>query len=123
MLKYWKENNLIGLFKEVYNSGIILSGVSAGAACWFDCFLTDSDGPGFKSMNGIGLLTGSFTPHYSDSKERKNIEKILKTKLYQMVLLLMMVLQYFLLTENQQRFILLEKVIMLILLIKINNLT
>ena len=95
-----------------------------GAACWFDCFLTDSDGPGFKSMNGIGLLNGSFTPHYSDyKKSKKNIEKILKTKLYQMVLLLMMVLQYFLLTENQQRFILLEKVIMLILLIKINNLT
>ena len=39
MLRYWKENNLIGLFKEVYNSGIILSGVSAGAACWFDYFL------------------------------------------------------------------------------------
>ena len=55
-------------------------------------------------------------------KNIKNIEKILKTKIYQMVLLLMMVLQYFLLTENQQRFILLEKVIMLILLIKINNL-
>ena len=23
MLKYWKENNLIGLFKEVYNSGTV----------------------------------------------------------------------------------------------------
>ena len=80
MLKYWKENNLIGLFKEVYNSGIILSGVSAGAACWFDCFLTDSDGPGFKSMNGIGLLTGSFTPHYSDSKRAEKYRENIKNK-------------------------------------------
>ena len=80
MLKYWKENNLIGLFKEVYNSGIILSGISAGAACWFDCFLTDSDGPGFKSMNGIGLLTGSFTPHYSDSKRAEKYRENIKNK-------------------------------------------
>ena len=80
MLKYWKENNLIGLFKEIYNSGIILSGVSAGAACWFDCFLTDSDGPGFKSMNGIGLLTGSFTPHYSDSKRAEKYRENIKNK-------------------------------------------
>ena len=80
MLKYWKENNLIGLFKEVYNSGIILSGISAGAACWFDCFLTDSDGPGFKSMNGIGLLTGSFTPHYSDTKRAEKYRENIKNK-------------------------------------------
>ena len=80
MLKYWKENNLIGLFKEVYNSGTILSGISAGAACWFDCFLTDSDGPGFKSMNGIGLLTGSFTPHYSDSKRAQKYRENIKNK-------------------------------------------
>ena len=80
MLKYWKENNLIGLFKEVYNSGIILSGVSAVADCWFDCFLTDSDGPGFKSMNGIGLLSGSFTPHYSDSKRAEKYRENIKNK-------------------------------------------
>ena len=80
MLKYWKANNLIGLFKEIYNSGIILSGVSAGAACWFDCFLTDSDGPGFKSINGIGLLTGSFTPHYSDSKRAEKYRENIKNK-------------------------------------------
>ncbi len=80
MLEYWKENNLIGLFKEIYNSGILLSGVSAGAACWFNCFLTDSDGPGFKSMNGIGLLNGSFTPHYSDSKRAEKYRENIKNK-------------------------------------------
>ena len=55
MLDLWKKNNLFEIFKEVYNSGLILSGVSAGAACWFDYFLTDSDGPGFKPLQGIGL--------------------------------------------------------------------
>ena len=56
MLDLWKRNNLINIFKEVYNSGIIVSGVSAGAACWFDYFLTDSDGPGFKPLSGVGLI-------------------------------------------------------------------
>ena len=62
VLDLWKKNNLFEIFKEIYYSGIILSGVSAGAACWFDYFLTDSDGPGFKPLRGIGLISGSFTP-------------------------------------------------------------
>ena len=77
MLDFWEKNNLFEIFKEAYNSGIILSGVSAGAACWFDYFLTDSDGPGYKPLSGIGLISGSFTPHYSDAKRaykyRENI--------------------------------------------------
>tara|TARA_B100000963_G_scaffold185886_1_gene161565 strand:- start:296 stop:988 length:693 start_codon:yes stop_codon:yes gene_type:complete len=81
MLKLWRENNLIQLFKEVYNSGTILSGVSAGAACWFDYFLTDSDGPGFKPMHGIGLITGSFTPHFSDLKRADKYRENIKSKI------------------------------------------
>ena len=44
MLEIWEKNNLIKIFKEAYNKGIILSGVSAGAACWFDWILSDSKG-------------------------------------------------------------------------------
>ena len=80
MLELWKKNNLIELFKEIYNSGIILSGVSAGAACWFDYFLTDSDGPGFKPLRGIGLISGSFTPHYSDAKRADKYRENIKNK-------------------------------------------
>ena len=80
MLNLWKKNNLIEIFKEIYNSGIILSGVSAGAACWFDCFLTDSDGPGFKPLNGIGIISGSFTPHYSDVIRADKYRESIKNK-------------------------------------------
>ena len=80
MLELWKKNNLIELFNEIYNSGIILSGVSAGAACWFDYFLTDSDGPGFKPLSGIGLISGSFTPHYSDAKRADKYRQNIKNK-------------------------------------------
>jgi peptidase E len=80
MLELWKKNNLFETFKEVYNSGVILSGVSAGAACWFDCFLTDSDGPDFKPLSGIGLISGSFTPHYSDTKRAHKYSENIKNK-------------------------------------------
>ena len=80
MLDLWKKNNLIQIFKEVYNSGVILSGVSAGAACWFDYFLTDSNGPDLKPLSGIGLISGSFTPHYSDAKRADKYRQNIKNK-------------------------------------------
>ena len=83
MLELWKKNNLFETFKEVYNSGVILSGVSAGAACWFDYFLTDSDGPDFKPLSGIGLISGSFTPHYSDEKRADKYRQNIKNKILQ----------------------------------------
>ncbi len=81
MLDLWKRNNLINIFKEVYNSGIVVSGVSAGAACWFDYFLTDSDGPGFKPLSGVGLISGSFTPHYSDVKRAYKFRENINNKI------------------------------------------
>ena len=66
MLEIWEKNNLIKVFKEAYNRGIILSGVSAGAVCWFDWILSDSKGLGLKPLRGINLISGSCTPHSSE---------------------------------------------------------
>lgn len=65
MIKVWEDNNLIKVFKDAYNSGIILSGISAGAVCWFDWILSDSAGPGYNPLRGINILSGSCTPHSS----------------------------------------------------------
>jgi len=70
MLEIWKKNKLEHIFKTIYEKGIILSGVSAGAVCWFDWILSDSVGPGFNTLRGINLISGSCTPHSS------NIERI-----------------------------------------------
>ena len=75
MLKIWRENNFEQVFKIAYEKGIILSGVSAGAVCWFDWILSDSMGQGFKPLKGINLIEGSCTPHSS------NIERINEFKL------------------------------------------
>ena len=42
MINIWKRHNLIKVFKDAYEKGIILSGISAGAVCWFDWILSDS---------------------------------------------------------------------------------
>ena len=75
MLKIWRENNFEQVFKKAYEKGIILSGVSAGAVCWFDWILSDSAGFGFKPLKGINLIEGSCTPHSS------NIERMNEFKL------------------------------------------
>ena len=75
MLEIWRNNNFEQLFKTAYEKGIILSGVSAGAVCWFDWILSDSKGLGFKPLKGINLIEGSCTPHSS------NIERINEFKL------------------------------------------
>ena len=65
MIKIWEDNNFINTFKDAYDYGIILSGISAGAVCWFDWFLSDSAGPGYNPLRGINILSGSCTPHSS----------------------------------------------------------
>ena len=50
MLNLWSDNNLKVIFKEAYEKGIILSGVSAGAVCWFEWILTDSLGNGYQPL-------------------------------------------------------------------------
>ena len=42
MLAVWKEWKLDKLLMKAYNRGVVLSGVSAGAICWFDKGVTDS---------------------------------------------------------------------------------
>ena len=78
MLNIWKKNKLESIFKNAYEKGIILSGVSAGAVCWFDWILSDSDGPGFNPLRGINLISGSCTPHSSNFERINQFESDIK---------------------------------------------
>lgn len=80
MLEIWKKNNLEEIFKIAYEKGIILSGVSAGAVCWFDWILSDSIGLGFKPLKGINLVKGSCTPHSSNVERINKFELDIKDK-------------------------------------------
>ena len=79
MLEIWKKNNLIPIFRDAYRKGIILSGVSAGAVCWFDWILSDSVDHGFNPLRGINLISGSCTPHSSNIARLNQFEKDINT--------------------------------------------
>jgi dipeptidase E len=42
MLNIWKKNGIDGLLKSAYETGTIISGLSAGAICWFQKGLSDT---------------------------------------------------------------------------------
>ena len=78
MLEIWRKNKLEYIFKDAYEKGIILSGISAGAVCWFDWILSDSVGPGFNPLRGINLISGSCTPHSSNIERINQFESDIK---------------------------------------------
>ena len=78
MLEIWKKNKLEHIFKDAYEKGTILSGISAGAVCWFDWILSDSVGPGFNHLRGINLISGSCTPHSSNIERINQFESDIK---------------------------------------------
>src|SRR3990167_9390760 len=63
MLALWRAWNLDDVLLEAYHQGTILSGVSAGAICWFEQGITDSVWP-LGTIEGLGLIEGSVCPHF-----------------------------------------------------------
>lgn len=71
MLALWKEWKLDQHLKKAYEHGVVLSGISAGANCWFDECITDSIPGELTSLKCLGFLTGSCCPHYDSEEKRK----------------------------------------------------
>jgi dipeptidase E len=72
MLALWREWNLDVILRKCYDAGVVLAGISAGANCWFEEFVTDSATPELNVMrNGLGFLPGSFCPHYDGEPLRR----------------------------------------------------
>lgn len=62
MLAVWREFGFGPALREAYAAGTVLAGISAGANCWFERYVTDSV-PGGGVREGLGLLPGCFCPH------------------------------------------------------------
>ena len=71
MLALWKEWGLDHILRRAYAAGVVLAGISAGANCWFEQFTTDSMPGQINVLSGLGLLAGSFTPHYDGEAARR----------------------------------------------------
>ena len=81
MLAVFREWNLDKLIIDAYNQGKILSGVSAGAICWFEKGITDSWTGGLKILDCMNILKGTCCPHYDgEANRRPSVENFLKNK-------------------------------------------
>ena len=75
MLAVWKEWNINIILKIAYEKGIVLSGVSAGAICWFEQGITDSFSNKLEIIDCLGLVNGIACPHFDEEKEREPFVK------------------------------------------------
>jgi peptidase E len=72
MLAVWRIHGVDEVLRRAWEGGVILCGVSAGGICWFEAGVTDSLGPDLAPMHGgLGLLAGSFCPHYDGEPGRR----------------------------------------------------
>ena len=71
MLAIWRVHGLDLLLREVWEAGIVVGGVSAGAICWFDAGVTDSFRVELDCLDCLGFLAGSCCPHYDGEAQRR----------------------------------------------------
>jgi dipeptidase E len=72
MLAVWRLHGVDEIMREAWSAGVILCGLSAGANCWFEASSTDSFGAALAPLrDGLGLLPGSFCPHYDSESRRR----------------------------------------------------
>lgn len=74
MLAIWRVHGVDAALREAWEAGILLAGSSAGALCWFEGGVTDSFGPELAPLHdGLGLLPGTFCPHYDSEPGRRPV--------------------------------------------------
>jgi dipeptidase E len=73
-LVLWRLHGIDAALRAAWERGAVLGGVSAGANCWFECCVTDSFGRDLDPLHdGLGLLPGSFCPHYDGEERRRPV--------------------------------------------------
>ena len=71
MLLIWENWGMGEVLKKAYENGIILAGISAGSNCLFEEAVTDPLNASLYMLNGLGLLKGSYCPHYDGEEKRR----------------------------------------------------
>jgi peptidase E len=72
LLALWRLHGLDESFRQVWQAGVVLAGVSAGSICWHVGGTTDSFGPDLRPVtNGLGFLPYSNGVHYDSEEQRR----------------------------------------------------
>ncbi len=73
MLAVWRAHGVDRALRAAYDGGVVMAGMSAGANCWFEASTTDSFQLGHADplVDGLGFVSGSFSPHYGSEPARR----------------------------------------------------
>ncbi|MBD8032408.1 MULTISPECIES: Type 1 glutamine amidotransferase-like domain-containing protein [Solibacillus] len=75
MLDVWRKTGFDEVLKKAYEQGVILTGISAGAMCWFEHCYTEISESEYGYFEGLGILKGALCPHHNDSTRKKYFDK------------------------------------------------
>lgn len=67
----WKAQGIDVVLKKAWDRGVVLGGASAGSLCWFEEGTTDSRPKELSTVQGLGFLKGSHSPHYDREPGRR----------------------------------------------------
>jgi peptidase E len=79
-LAIWRTHGFDEILRETWETGVLLTGWSAGMICWFEHGVTDSFGPELAPLECLGLLPGSACPHYDGEERRRPVYRELLAK-------------------------------------------
>lgn len=72
LLALWRLHGIDQAMRAAWESGVVLTGVSAGSICWHAGGTTDSFGPTLQPItNGLGLLPYANGVHYDSEDQRR----------------------------------------------------
>ncbi len=66
MLNKWRKYGFDELIRLAYQNGTLLTGISAGAMCWFERCFSENESNEYEEFEGLGILKGTLCPHYDD---------------------------------------------------------
>ena len=80
LMQVWRKCGLDRILKKAWKEGIVLSGMSAGAICWFEDGFKNPKDDLWRRVKCLGFLEGSFCPHYDSQNElRKAYRKMIQS--------------------------------------------
>ena len=83
MMRRWRKLGIDNILRRAYNNNIVLSGISAGAICWFRYGHSDSfsfynpENWDYIRVRGLGFVDLIFCPHYDVEERDKHFEKMM----------------------------------------------
>ena len=72
LMQVWRKTGLDRIIKKARKQGVVLSGMSAGAICWYEDGYQNPKDDIWRRISCLGFLEGSFCPHYDKRGELRS---------------------------------------------------